>query len=150
MLNRIVLHGRLVRAPELKTTTGELHVASFTVAVDRDFAPSSGEKQTDFVDCVAWRQTADFVSRYFAKGQLILLEGRLQSRKWQDKEGKNRVSWEVLADHVWFGEPKRAAGAPGESADGFTEEPPGSGEGNPFTGRDVQTAIADDDEDLPF
>ena len=108
MLNHIVLMGRLTRDPELRRTGSGVAVATFTIAVDRDFANSStGERETDFIDIVAWRNTAEFVSKYFAKGKMIVVDGSLQSRKWQDKTGQNRVSWEVQADNVYFGESRR-------------------------------------------
>ena len=108
MLNHIVIMGRLTRDPELRTTQSGVSVTSFTVAVDRDFGGrDGGEKQTDFIDCVAWRQTADFVSKYFTKGRMAVVSGRLQSRKWQDRDGNNRTSWEIVADNVYFGESRR-------------------------------------------
>ena len=108
MLNHIVIMGRLTRDPELRTTQSGVSVTSFTVAVDRDFGGRDGsEKQTDFIDCVAWRQTADFVSKYFTKGRMAVVSGRLQSRKWQDRGGNNRTSWEVVADNVYFGDSRR-------------------------------------------
>ena len=108
MLNHIVLMGRLVKDPDLRYTQSQVPVASFTVAVDRDFGGrDGGERQTDFIDCVAWRQTGEFVSKYFQKGRMIVVSGRLQSRKWQDREGNNRTSWEVSADNVYFGDSKR-------------------------------------------
>ena len=111
MLNHIVIMGRLTRDPELRSTQSGVSVASFTVAVDRDFGGrDGGEKQTDFIDCVAWRQTGEFVSKYFHKGSMIVVSGRLQSRKWQDREGNNRVNWEINADNVYFGESRRDSG----------------------------------------
>lgn len=108
MLNRIVVMGRLTRDPELRYTQSNTPVASFTLAVDRDFSgKDGGEKQTDFIDCVAWRQTGEFVSKYFAKGSMAVVSGRLQSRKWQDNQGNNRTNWEVNADNVYFGESKK-------------------------------------------
>ena len=108
MLNHIVIMGRLTRDPELRTTQSGVSVTSFTVAVDRDFGGrDGGEKQTDFIDCVAWRQTGEFVSKYFHKGSMIVVSGRLQSRKWQDRDGNNRTNWEVVADNVYFGESRR-------------------------------------------
>ena len=104
--------GRLVKDPELRYTQSQVPVASFTVAVDRDFGGRDGsERQTDFIDCVAWRQTGEFVSKYFQKGRMIVVSGRLQSRKWQDREGNNRTSWEVSADNVYFGDSKRDSDA---------------------------------------
>ena len=108
MLNNIVIMGRLTRDPDLKYTQSGTAVASFTVAVDRDFKSGGGEKQTDFIDCVAWRQTGEFVSKYFAKGSMAVVSGRLQIRDWQDKEGNKRRSAEVVADNVYFGESKQS------------------------------------------
>ena len=108
MLNHIVIMGRLTRDPELRTTQAGVSVTSFTVAVDRDFGGrDGGERQTDFIDCVAWRSTGEFVSKYFHKGSMIVVSGRLQSRKWQDRDGNNRTSWEIIADNVYFGESRR-------------------------------------------
>ena len=108
MLNHIVSMGRLTRDPELRTTQAGVSVTSFTVAVDRDFGGrDGGERQTDFIDCVAWRSTGEFVSKYFHKGSMIVVSGRLQSRKWQDRDGNNRTSWEIIADNVYFGESRR-------------------------------------------
>ena len=108
MLNHIVLMGRLTRDPELRRTGSGISVASFTLAVDRDFASKdareSGERETDFIDIVAWRSTADFVSRYFTKGRMAVVTGRLQIRNWTDKEGNKRRSAEVVADNVYFGD----------------------------------------------
>lgn len=106
MLNSIVLFGRLTKDPELRYIGNNTPVASFTLAVDRDY--QSTEKQTDFVECVAWRSTAEFVSKYFFKGQMMALHGSLQSRKWKDRDGNNRVSWEVIADSVYFGGDKKS------------------------------------------
>ena len=106
MLNHITLMGRLTKEPELRTTQSGVNGASFTVAVDRDYQ-SGGEKQTDFIDCVAWRGTGEFVSKYFHKGSMIVVSGKLQSRKWQDREGNNRVNWEVNADSVYFGDSRK-------------------------------------------
>ena len=104
MLNEIIIMGRLTKDTEYRTTNNGTAVTSFTLAVDRDF----GDKQTDFIDCVAWRQTAEFVKKYFAKGRAAAVKGSLQSRKWQDKDGNNRVSWEVVADGVYFADSKPA------------------------------------------
>ena len=111
MLNHIVIMGRLTRDPELRRTGSGIAVASFTVAVDRDFGGrDGGERETDFIDCVAWRQTGEFVSKYFTKGSMIVVSGRLQIRSWNDKEGNKRRSAEVVADNVYFGESKRSSG----------------------------------------
>ena len=108
MLNHITIMGRLTRDPELRRTGSGIAVASFTVAVDRDFASrESGERETDFIDCVAWRQTGEFVSKYFTKGSMIVVAGRLQIRGWTDKDGNKRRTAEVVADNVYFGESRR-------------------------------------------
>lgn len=107
MLNKIFLMGRLVRDPELRHTGSGTAVASFTLAVDRDYKTQNGEKETDFIDIVAWRSTAEFVSKYFAKGRMAVVEGRLQIRDWTDKDGGHRRSAEVVADNIYFGDSKR-------------------------------------------
>ena len=108
MLNHIVIMGRLTRDPELRRTGSGIAVTSFTVAVDRDFGKNeNGEKETDFIDCVAWRQTGEFVSKYFTKGRMAVVSGRLQIRSWTDKEGNKRRTAEVIADNVYFGDSKR-------------------------------------------
>lgn len=108
MLNQITVMGRLTRDPELRYTQTQTPVASFTLAVDRDFVTKeSGERQTDFIDCVAWRSTAEFISKYFAKGSLAAVVGRLQIRDWIDKDGNKRRNAEVIVENIYFGESKR-------------------------------------------
>ena len=108
MLNHITIMGRLTRDPELRYTQSQTPVASFTLAVDRDYGGrDGGEKQTDFIDCVAWRQTAEFVSKYFQKGSMAVVSGRLQIRDWTDREGGKRRSAEVVVDNIYFGESRR-------------------------------------------
>ena len=108
MLNHITIMGRLTRDPELRRTGSGIAVASFTVAVDRDFGGrDGGEKETDFIDCVAWRQTGEFVSKYFTKGRMIVVSGRLQIRSRTDKDGNKRRTAEVVADNCYFGDSKR-------------------------------------------
>ena len=139
MLNHIVIMGRLTRDPELRYTQSQTPVASFSLAVDRDFGGrDGGEKQTDFIDCVAWRSTAEFVSKYFAKGRMAVVSGRLQIRNWQDKEGNKRRSAEILADSVYFGDSKR---------DGDGGKPKGEPTYDPTGGF---SQLADDDSELPF
>ena len=117
MLNHIVLMGRLTRDPELRRTGSGIAVASFSLAVDRDFGSSAnnGEKETDFIDIVAWRNTAEFVSKYFTKGRMAVVSGRLQIRNWTDKEGNRRRSAEVVVDNMYFGESRRRDGDSGDS-----------------------------------
>jgi single-strand DNA-binding protein len=108
MLNHITLMGRLVRDPELRRTGTGIAVASFRIAVDRDFAPKDGgERKADFIDCVAWRQTGEFISKYFTKGRMIVVDGRLEMRDWTDKEGNKRTSAEVVVDNAYFGDSRR-------------------------------------------
>lgn len=114
MLNNIVIMGRLTRDPELRRTSSGVAVASFTLACERDFAPQGEARGTDFIDIVAWRYTAEFVEKYFSKGQMAVVSGRLQIRNWEDKEGNKRRSAEILADHVYFDEAKRDKTTQGE------------------------------------
>lgn len=108
MYNHIAIMGRLTRDPELRRTSNGTAVASFTLAVDRDYSgKDNGERETDFIDCVAWRQTAEFVSKYFSKGRMALATGRLQIRVWTDKDGNKRRAAEVVADSVYFGDSKK-------------------------------------------
>ena len=161
MLNRIILMGRLARDPELRHTQTGTPVASFRLAVDRDFKDKqTGEKATDWIDVVAWRQTAEFVSRFFTKGRLAVVEGRLQIRDWTDRDGGKRRSAEVIAENVYFGDSKRDAEAGGYSAPsygaqgGYAPPPapapsmgyaaPAGPAGNEFGD------LADDDGELPF
>ena len=116
MLNRIDIMGRLTRDPELRHTQSQTPVASFTLAVDRDFGSrDGGERQTDFIDCVAWRQTAEFVSKYFTKGSMAVVSGRLQIRDWTDRDGGKRRSAEVVVDNIYFGESRRSRDDSGSS-----------------------------------
>ena len=110
MLNRIILMGRLTRDPELRHTQSGTAVASFTLAVDRDFKGNDGEKATDFIDIVAWRNSAEFVSKYFTKGRMAVVEGRLQIRDWTANDGTKRRSAEVIADSIYFGDSKKEGG----------------------------------------
>ena len=108
MLNHIVIMGRLVRDPELRRTGTGVAVASFRVAVDRDYVPKDGgERRADFIDCVAWRQTGEFISKYFTKGRMIVAEGRLEMRDWTDKDGNKRTSAEINVANAYFGDSKR-------------------------------------------
>ena len=116
--------GRLTRDPELRRTQSGTAVASFTLAVDRDYKPQDGERETDFIDIVAWRGTGEFVSKYFSKGRMAVVEGRLQVRDWTDKDGNKRRSTEVIADNVYFGDSKRSeSGTPTETSGELQEVP---------------------------
>lgn len=140
MLNKIFIMGRMTRDPELRTTNSGTSVASFSLAVDRNYKGADGEKETDFIDCVAWRQTGEFAAKYFAKGRMAVVEGRLQIRPWTDKEGNNRRSAEVIVDNMYFGDSKRDGDTGGAR--------PASGPVN-VSANDWQEA--DEDEgDLPF
>ena len=150
MLNHIVIMGRLTRDPELRRTGSGIAVASFSVAVDRDFGGrDGGEKETDFIDCVAWRQTGEFVSKYFTKGRMIVVSGRLQLRSWTDKDGNKRRTAEVVADNVYFGDSKRD----GDSGSAYGSAPAASGFGGysaPSGNASDFTMLDDDDSQLPF
>ena len=158
MLNHIIVMGRLVRDPELRYTQSQLPVVSFTVAVDRDFGGrDGGDKQTDFIDCVAWRHTAEFVSKYFAKGSMAVVSGRLQIRDWTDREGNKRRSAEIVADNVYFGDSKRRdeGGAPAGGYDrpaapntGYSA--PAGGYDNVPKGPGAFAELDDGDGELPF
>ena len=148
MLNHIVLMGRLARDPELRRTQSGVSVTSFRLACDRDFKTQSGEKETDWIDIVAWRNTAEFVSKYFQKGRMVIVEGRLQTRDWTDKDGNRRVAVEVVADNVYFGDSKRD-GNNYDAAPGFGA--PMGGYAAPMTESSNQFAeIDEEDGDLPF
>lgn len=150
MLNRIVLMGRLTRDPELRRTQSGTAVTSFSLAVDRDFKSQSGEKETDFIDIVAWRNTAEFVTKYFSKGRMAVVEGRLQIRDWTDNNGGKRRSAEVVADNVYFGDSKRDS-APGDyGAPPAYGMPAGRGAPAPMDGHSDFAEIGEEDGDLPF
>ena len=166
MLNNITLQGRLTRDPELRRTGTGLAVASFCVACERDFPnKDTGEKEVDFIECVAWRQTGEFVSKYFNKGAMIILSGRLQLRKWTDKDGNKRTTAEIVVDNVYFGGSKKDQENPWAPAEPYTGVPyyapqpyrynPGPTSG-PFNAYGVKPAMSDfallddDDAQLPF
>ena len=133
MLNRIILMGRLTAAPELKKTQSGTAYVRFALAVDRDYKGQSGEKETDFIDCMAWRGTAEFVAKYFDKGRMAAVEGRLQLRDWKDQNGNSRRSAEVVAESVYFADSKRSDAQPSGDAGQFKELPEGEEEGElPF------------------
>ena len=158
MLNRIILMGRMVKDPELRRTQSGTPVTSFTLAVDRDFKDkATGERATDFIDVVAWRSTAEYVSRYFSKGRMAVVDGRLQLRDWTDKDGNKRRSAEVVADSVYFGDSKREGGGGsyngqsaysggygGYSAPPQDDYPPQTDPGSEFA------ELTTDDGNLPF
>ena len=163
MLNHIVIMGRLARDPELRRTGSGIAVTSFRLAVDRDFAPKDGgERETDWIDCVAWRQTGEFVSKYFTKGRMAVVSGRLQIRNWTDKDGGKRSSAEVVAENVYFGDSKRddrGAGnsyaAPAQSYGSYSAPNPAPSYGSytaPTGGAPASdfAMLEDDDAQLPF
>lgn len=139
MLNHITIMGRLTRDPELRRTNTGKAVANFTLAVDRDYAEKGAERETDFIECVAWRGTAEFVDKYFGRGQMAVVSGRLQIRDWEDKGGNRRRSAEVVADNVYFGEQKRDAGANGAPSYGVKPAPTSD-----------FAVLEDEDSQLPF
>ena len=152
MLNHITLMGRLVRDPELRRTGTGIAVASFTVAVDRDFGSrEGGERETDFIDCVAWRQTGEFVSKYFTKGSMAVVSGRLQIRGWTDKDGNKRRTAEVVADNVYFGDSKRDGDSAGSFGGNTYAAPAAPAYSAPASAPASDFAMLDDDDaQLPF
>ena len=142
MLNKIFIMGRLTRDPELRRTQNGTAVAGFALAVDRDYKNADGTKETDFIEVVAWRSSAEFVSKYFAKGRMAVVEGRLQIRDWQDKDGNKRRNAEVVADNVYFGDSKKVGDSSGgyKAAGKAVDVEPGEGE----------FAEIEDEEDSPF
>ena len=154
MLNHIVIMGRLTRDPEVRYTQSQLPVVSFTVAVDRDYSGrDGGERQTDFIDCVAWRQTAEFVGKYFKKGSMAVVSGRLQIRDWTDREGGKRRSAEIVVDNIYFGESKRDSSNSGSyNANSYGSQPTYSNDsasaGSAPTGGFAE--LDDGDGELPF
>ena len=141
MLNKIIIMGRLTRDPELRRTGSGTSVTSFSLACDRDFKSQSGEKETDFIEVVAWKNTAEFVSKYFSKGRMALVDGRLQIRDWTDKAGNKRTTAEVVAENVYFADSKRS-----ESNDNQKEN------FNALSGRvsDDFAPISEEDGEIPF
>jgi len=164
MLNHITLMGRLVRDPELRRTGSGIAVASFRVAVDRDFAPKDGgERKADFIDCVAWRQTGEFISKYFTKGRMIVVDGRLEMRDWTDKDGNKRTSAEIVVANAYFGDSKRdneggsynAGSFGGNSYGGNTYSAPAAPSYGAYSAPAPAPAsdfamLDDDDAQLPF
>jgi single-strand DNA-binding protein len=150
MLNKIILMGRLTRDPELRRTQSGTAVTSFSLAVDRDFKSQGGDKETDFIDIVAWRNTAEFVSKYFTKGRMAVVEGRLQIRDWTDRDGGKRRSAEVIAENVYFGDSKREGGSDYSSAPAYSA--PFSGYAAPAApgGHSDFAEIGEEDGELPF
>ena len=156
MLNRIILMGRLTRDPELRHTGSGTAVASFSLAVERDFRDkTSGQKTTDFIDIVAWRQTGEFVSKYFTKGRMAVVEGRLQMRDWQDRDGNKRRSAEVVADNVYFADSRRdgeQSGGDAPASSGYAPAP--SSYAPPANQSSAPVSdfaeLSDDDGELPF
>ena len=167
MLNRTIIMGRLTRDPELRRTGSGIAVTSFSIAVDRDIAPQGQEKETDFFDCVAWRNTAEFIAKYFTKGRMIAVDGKLQTRSWTDKDGNKRRTVEIVADNAYFGDSKPQGGshgssygnsatggsynapAPADQNAGYGNNYGGSYGGHPATGSDW-AMLDDDDAQLPY
>lgn len=146
MLNHITIMGRMVRDPELRRTASGIAVASFSLAVERDYAgKDNAEKETDFIDCVAWRQAGEFVSKYFTKGRMAVVSGRLEIRSWTDKDGNKRRQAEVNADNIYFADSKKDAGSGGNVPTATAPATPAA----PAPGDDYQQMDIDDDE-LPF
>ena len=155
MLNHITIMGRLTRDPELRRTGSGVAVASFSLAVDRDFGKNeNGERETDFIDCVAWRQTGEFVSKYFTKGRMAVVSGRLQIRSWTDKDGNKRRTAEVVADNVYFGDSKKDEGGSSYAGSyntyGSAPAPAYGTYSAPSVPASNFAMLSDDDAQLPF
>ena len=154
MLNHITIMGRLTRDPELRRTGSGIAVASFRVAVDRDYAPKDGgERKTDFIDCVAWRQTGEFISKYFTKGRMIVVDGRLEMRDWTDKDGNKRTSAEIIVENAYFGDSKREGDSNASYGAGSYSAPVAPTYGSysaPAAPASDFAMLSDDDAQLPF
>ena len=151
MLNKIILMGRLARDPELRRTGSGIAVTSFRLACDRDFKSQSGEKETDWIDVVAWRNTAEFVSKYFTKGRLAIVEGRLQTRDWTDKDGNKRVATEVVAENVYVGDSERDGAGDDGAAPAYSAPTSGyAAPAAPAGGHSDFAEIGEEDGELPF
>lgn len=150
MLNVVAIMGRLVADPELKTTPAGISVCTFRIACDRNFVQQGQERQADFIDVVAWRHNADFLCRYFAKGSMVAVQGRLQTRQYQDKNGNKRTAVEVVADSLSFAGSSKKPG--GQAVDEGGEAPPSSFDPAPAysQGSAEDFEIIDDNDDLPF
>lgn len=152
MLNKVILQGRLGSDPELRTTPSGVEVATVNIAVDRDRKDANGDRQTDWVTIVAWRNTAKFLSTYFQKGRMILVEGRLQMRSYTDRDGNKRTAAEVVADNIYFGDSRRD----GEAGGGFSYSAPAPAYnaapnyGTPAPAGDHFAELSEDDGELPF
>ena len=148
MLNHITIMGRLVRDPELRRTGSGIAVTSFTLAVDRHYKSTSGEKETDFIECVAWRNTGEFVGKYFTKGRMAVVSGKLQIRGWTDKDGNKRRTAEVLAENVYFADSKSASNDNHAQTGGFV--PPAYPAPNYAPPASDFAPLDDEDAQLPF
>ncbi len=151
MLNKVILIGRFTRDPELRSTQSGISSCSFSLAVDRNYSSQNGERQTDFINCVAWRRTAEFISKYFAKGNLVCVEGSIQTRSWKDNDGNNRYATDVVVDQAYFVESKKSAqasaGASQQSA--YSQSAPSFND-SPFGDLPDPISPLGTDDDLPF
>jgi len=171
MLNKAILMGRLTRDPEIKYTQNNVAVCTFSIAVDRDYVQQGGQRQTDFINIVAWRKTAEFIGKYFAKGRMIVVCGSIQTRTWEGNDGRKNYTTEIIADDVYFGESRRdgdgggasnyyaaapAPQPPAQFAGVGNAEPIGGGDFMPIPEPSVGAAPSGDfvpietDDDLPF
>lgn len=146
-LNKVVEMGRLTRDPELRATSSGVSVATFSIAVDRDFKNAEGERDTDFFDCIAWRKTAEHICRYFSKGRMAIVEGKLTTETWKDDKDKTHKATKIVVENIYFGDSKRD-GETTQGANGFTSGAPSGPQQTQFSQSEF-TAVEDDD-DLPF
>lgn len=152
MLNVVAVMGRLVADPELRKTPSDVSTTTFTIACDRNYVKPGSERQTDFIDIVAWRSTAEFACKYFRRGQLVAVNGSLQTRTYEDKEGKKRKVYEIVADNLHFADSK-TQGAGGGQSQGYSQQPARIAEPQPASyaaGEPEDFSVIDDSEDLPF
>lgn len=147
MLNNVTIMGRLTKDPELRYTTSGTAVTSFTLAVERDYSGKESEKQVDFIDCLAWRNTAEFVTKYFSKGRMVVAAGRLQTRTWEDKNGSKHKAVEIVAENVYFGDSKKESDGSGYQSQ-YRAAPQASAA--PSSGYDGFTELDGSDDELPF
>ncbi len=147
MLNNITIMGRLTKDPELRYTQSGTAVTSFTLAVERDYSGKDSEKQVDFIDFLAWRNTAEFLTKYFSKGRMVVVAGRLQTRFWEDKNGTKHKAVEVVAENVYFGDSKKESDGSGYQSQYHTAPHAGAA---PSSGYDGFTELDGSDDELPF
>lgn len=150
MLNKVILIGRFTRDPELRSTPSGISTCSFSLAVDRNYSSQNGERQTDFINCVAWRRTAEFISKYFSKGNLVCVEGSIQTRSWKDNDGNNRYATDVVVDQTYFVESKKSTQSAAGAGQNEYQQPAPAFNSSPFGDLPDPISPLGTDDDLPF